>query len=170
MSSDKPWSREWTILDADGSGRKLFAEGSQFKLEPQPAGGEPLFYRLRAGKLIDKCFDGMPFYPMGVRDLKVGKLPKWDPKDANVRNKYLAAAEDAKQKGRDDPLARRLEGTFTFDGASAVARIYYFTGVRPEDRRDWIIFDAVTPGGSGARSLSAAAAGGGGDGTAHGDG
>jgi len=169
MSNDKLWSREWTILDSDGSGKSLFAEGSQFKLEPQPSGDETLFYRLRAGKLIDKCFDGRAFYPMGVRDLKVAKLPKWDPKSPNVRNAYLAAAEDAKQRGRSDPLARRLEGTFKFDGTSAVARIYYFTGIR-QDGRDWIIFDAVTVRGSGVRSLSAAAAGSGGDGTGHGDG
>lgn len=170
MPSDKPWSREWTILDSDGSGRSLLTEGSQFKLEPDSATGETLFYRLRAGKLIDKCFEGRPFYPMGVRELKVSPLlPKWDPKSANVRNAYLAAAEDVKQRGRKDPLATRLEGTFKFDGVNAVARIYYFSGAR-QDGRDWIIFDAVTAGGSGARSLSAAAAGGGGDGTAHGDG
>ena len=170
MPHDKPWAKEWTILDSDGSGKTLTAEGSQFKLEPHHAGGEVLFYRLRAGKVIDKCLDGRPFYPMGVRDLEVRTLPKWDAKDPNVRNSYLSAAEGAKRVARNDPLAARLEGTFKMKGVEAVARIYYFNGVRPEGR-DWLVFDIITPGGSGARTLSAAATtDGSGDGTAHGDG
>lgn len=169
MPHNKQWARQWTILDSDGSGSTLTAEGSQFKLEPQPSDGAVLFYTLRAGTALNKCFDGRPFYPVGVRDLKVGSLPKWDRDDPKVRKAYLKAAETAKKKGRKDPLATRLEGTFKHNDASAVARIYYFKGVR-QDGRDWIVFDIVTPRGSGARSLSAAASADGGDGTAHGDG
>jgi hypothetical protein len=172
MPSDNPWSKQWTILDSDGSGKTLTPEGSQFKLEAQPGVGEVLCYRLRAGKLIDKRFDGRPFYPVGVRDLTVGSLPKWNAQQPNVRNAYLNAAHMVKDAGRRDPLAARLEATFRLNGTSAVARIYYLKGVR-QDGRDWIVFDIVTPGGSQARTLSAAATAddaGGGDGTGHGDG
>lgn len=170
MPHDKSWAREWTILDSDGSGSTLIAEGSQFKLEPQHSGGEIVFYRLHARKVMDKCLDGRPFYPVGARDFNVRPLPKWNPNDPNVRNAYLDAAKAAKAMGRNDPLAIRLEGTFKVNDTSAVARIYFFSGVR-QDGRDWIVFDIVTPAGSGVRTLSAAAtAAGGGDGTAHGDG
>jgi hypothetical protein len=159
-------------LDADGSGKTLTPEGSQLRLEAQPGFGDVAFYRLRAGKGIDQRFDGRPFYPVGVRDLTVGSLPKWNAQDANVRNLYLAAAESVKARGRADPLATRLEATFRLNGSSAVVRIYYLKGVR-QDGRDWIVLDIVTPDGSKARTLSAAATAatsGGGDGTGHGDG
>jgi hypothetical protein len=171
MPNDKPWARDWTMLDSDGSGKAFIPEGSQFKLEAQPPVGETAFYRLRAGKLIDKRFDGRLFYPVGVRDLTVSPLPKWNSQDPNVRNVYLAAAESVKAKGRSDPLAARLEATFKVNGSSAVARIYYLKGVR-QDGRDWIVLDILTPDGAKGRSLSAAAtaADSGGDGTGHGDG
>lgn len=173
MSNDKSWAREWTILDSDGSGKTFTPEGSQFKLEPQPPVGEVAFYRLRAGKLIDKRFDGRPFYPVGVRKPAVSALPKWNPQDANVRNRYLDTAKTVKERGRQDPLAARLEGTFKVNGSSAVVRIYFLQGVR-EDGRDWIVLDVLTPEGVKARTLSAAATPdaqtGGGDGTGHGDG
>jgi hypothetical protein len=159
-------------LDADGSAKTLIPEGSQFRLETQPGVGDVAFYRLRAGKGIDKRFDGRPFYPVGVRELTVSPLPKWSGQDASVRNLYLAAAESVKAKGRLDPLAARLETTFKVNGSSAVARIYYLKGVR-QDGRDWIVFDIVTPEGLKAQTLSAAAVGAetsGGSGTGHGDG
>jgi hypothetical protein len=159
-------------LDADGSGKTLIPEGSQFRLEAQPGIGDVTFYRLRAGKDTDKRFDGRPFYPVGVRDLTVSTLPKWNAHDANVRNLYLDAAKSVKSKGRADPLATRLEATFRLNGSSAVARIYFMKGAR-QDGRDWIVLDILTPDGSKARTLSAAAAAdssSGGDGTGHGDG
>src|SRR5215469_10981554 len=119
MSNNDPWSRLWTLLDADGSGKTLIPEASQFRLEAQPGVGDVTYYRLRAGIGIDKRFDGRPFYPVGVRDLTAGSLPKWNAHDANVRNLYLAAAESVKAKGRADPLATRLESTFRLNGSSA---------------------------------------------------
>jgi hypothetical protein len=169
MANNNSWAKQWTILDADGSGKKLCPEGSQFTLEAQPPSGEILCYRLHAGKLIDQRFDGRPFYPVGVRGLTFSSLPAWS-KDAKVRNLYLDAAERVKGLGRIDPLAARLESTVKINGSSAVARIYLLKGVR-QDGRDWIVLDIVTPKGSAARTLSAAAAGDDdGDGTGHGDG
>jgi hypothetical protein len=170
MANNNSWARQWTILDSDGSGKKLSPEGCQFTLEPNPPVGEVLCYRLRAGKGIDPRFDGRPFYPVGVRGLTFSSLPAWNTKDPKVRNIYLDAAERVKGLGRIDPLAARLESTLKINGSSAVARIYLLKGVR-QDGRDWIVLDIVTPKGATARTLSAAAAADDdGDGTGHGDG
>jgi hypothetical protein len=113
---------------------------------------------------MDRSLDGRPFYPVGVKDLDAGKLPKWS-EDATVRQKYMTAAESVKGAGRKEPLATRLEGTFTHGGSEHVARIYHFPEAR-EDGRHWSVLDIVSP--SGSAPASALESGGGG--TGHGDG
>jgi hypothetical protein len=164
MSNNKSWPKQWSILASKDAGGKLIPEGAQFSLEPEPATGDPVYYRLRAGTLMDRSLDGRPFYPVGVKDLDAGKLPKWS-EDATVRQKYMTAAESVKGTGRKDPLATRLEGTFTAGGTRHVARIYHFPNAR-EDGRHWSVLDIVSP--SGSAPASALESGGGG--TGHGDG
>jgi hypothetical protein len=169
MSNEKSWPSQWSVLASAGAGGKFIAEGSQFSLEPQPAAGDPVFYRLHVVKGMHPSFEGRPFYPVGVRGINTRRLPKWKADDATVRQTYMDAAESVKRMGRGDPLAARLEGTFTVGGTSFVARIYHFPYAR-EDGRHWSVFDIASPDGGSARTPAPGPLDTGGDGTGHGDG
>jgi hypothetical protein len=173
MANGKSWPTQWTILASEGAGGKFVPEGSQFSLEPQSATGTPGFYRMHVVKGMHPSFEGRLFYPMGVKDIDARQLPKWNAADPVVRRTYMSAAEAVKRTGRADPLAARLEGTFTVGNTSSVARIYHFPNTRA-DGRHWSVFDIAAPTSGSATTASAPGslepADDPGDGTGHSDG
>jgi hypothetical protein len=173
MADENGWCKRWTVLASDGPGKDVIAPGSAFTLEPKPTSEEPAYYRLSAGRDLHGTLDGTLLYPVGVRGLTVRPLKKWDPKKPDACKQYMSAAKKVKKDGRGDALAARLEGAFTGpEGTLQALRIYRFTGVRPVEKRDWVVVDIVSPKKkTSARAIKAmAATAGDGDGTGHGDG
>ena len=151
----------WTIHESNSDGAP---KDAQFWLEPVSVNGSLAFFYFRFDPTgpIEPVFKDMKLYPVGVLPLPMDPLDPWHEGDEGLRIKYLMRALDIKGKGRGDPLAQRLEGTFTaIKGGKNVfssARLYIFPHGE-KDGRDWFVFDVNVPGQSQVE-----------DGTAHGDG
>jgi hypothetical protein len=134
----------WVFNGSQGAGAPLIPKGSRFWLHAVNADGSPAYFTLHdPTDGMNHCFKNRKLYPVGVNKIQVDRLTPWKDGDPAIAQEHMGAAIKVRNKGRSDPLAARLEGTFTVGSNLEVVRIYCFPG-QQKDGRDWMVFDIIS--------------------------
>jgi hypothetical protein len=160
MSFDCWWKKVWTIHGGSGQVGTLIPKDCTFWLEPVDVNGQTVYYTMHPESGVHACLNGLTLYPVGWKDLAHAPLQPWQENCPDIAAAYQKEADHIGEVGGTNPVAKRLEGTFTYENKNKietlVARIYCFPGGE-QGRKDWLVFDVI------AEKLTEE------DGTAHGD-
>jgi hypothetical protein len=149
MSQHNWWARVWKLHASKGEGANLIAAGNKFWLEPVHSDGSLAYFNLCFVRgEMNECFKHLKLYPVGVIDPQCDPLPLWNEHDPVICKQHMDTAIGVRKIGYDNPLIKRLEGTFwapdkNDEPEHEIARFYFLP--RVECNRDWFVFDIISP-------------------------